>query len=216
MKKLFFVFIAFGTVACAQEVVDAKAKKILDEMSAKTKTYKTTNTEFAYTLENKAKKTTETNSGKLMVKGQKYKLEVANQIIICDSKVIWTILKDASEIQVNNTSAQKDENITPTTIFTIYEKGFKYQYIKEEKQKSGVMAHIIKMFPLDTKKNYHTVLLTIDKVKKQLISIKVLGKDGNDVTYAIKKLVVDADIPDATFTCNTKSYPKYEVIDLRE
>ncbi len=216
MKKIFFAIFVLSTISYAQEVVDVKAKKILDEMSAKTKTYKTTNTEFAYTLENKAKKITETNSGKLLVKGHKYKLEVANQIIICDSKVIWTILKDASEIQVNNTSVQKDENITPTTIFTIYEKGFKYLYVKEEKQKNGVMVHIIKMFPIDTKKNYHTVFLTIDKVKKQLVSIKVLGKDGNDVTYIIKKLVVDLDIQDATFTCNTKSYPKYEVIDLRE
>jgi outer membrane lipoprotein carrier protein len=69
---------------------------------------------------------------------------------------------------------------------------------------------------MDTKKrNFHTAVLTIDKKKKQIVSLKILGKDGMDITYAIKNFQANSEIPDNTFVYNKKSYPGYEEIDLR-
>ena len=99
----------------------------------------------------------------------------------------------------------------------MYESGFKFQFIKEDIQKSGAIYQIIKLFPTETKKrNFHTVMLTIDKVKKQIVEIKILGKDGNDMTYKVKKFLPNSKVEDTVFAYTIKSYPGYEEIDLTQ
>lgn len=196
LKKITLVIAAIHLLSSsltATAQVDEKAKKILDELSAKTKAFTSIIANFSYTIENKTEKTTETQEGKITIKGKKYRLEIANQIILNDTKFSYTILKDAKEIQKNlatNVGGKSGDDINPSTIFTMYENGFKYQFVKEEKQKSGAIHQVIKLFPTEAKKrNFHTVMLTIDKVKKQIVSIKILGKDGNDMTYNVKNLL---------------------------
>lgn len=194
---------------------DAKSKAILDEVSKSTKACSSISTEFSYTIDNKAKKTSDTKDGKLVSKGDKFKLEIANQTILSDGKTSWTILKEAKEVQVNNVT-KNDDQVNPSNIYTIYEKGFKSEFVNEE-QKGGVTVQNIKLYPVDVKKkSYHTILLTIDKAKKQILSIKVFSKDGNDITYKVKKFVTNAEVADAQFTFDKKAFPGYEVIDLRE
>jgi outer membrane lipoprotein-sorting protein len=197
--------------------VDAKAKKILDDVSVKTKTYSSINAEFSITVENKKNKTSDTQVGKLTLKGNKYKLEVNNQTIISDSKTSWTILKDASEVQINTVeSKEKETGLNPSNIFTIHEKGFKYEFVKEEKQKNGALYQIIKLYPEDVKKkNYHTAILTVNKEKSQIVSLKILGKDGTDMTYQVKNFNANTAVAESVFVFNEKNYSGYEVIDLR-
>lgn len=217
MKNIIIVLSLLLVNFTLQAQVDAKAKKNLDDVSAKTKTYTSISAEFTITIENKKNKTTDTQSGKITLKGSKYKLEVNNQTIISDNKTSWTILKDASEVQINTIeSKEKETGINPSNIFTMHEKGFKYEFVKEEKQKNGAVYQIIKLYPEDVKKkNYHTAILTINKEKSQIVSIKILGKDGTDMTYLVKSFIANAVVPETVFVFNDKNYPGYEVIDLR-
>lgn len=217
MKKIIFLLSMLLTSYSISAQVDAKAKKILDDVSAKTKTYTTINAEFSITIENKKNKTTDTQTGKITLKGSKYKLEVNNQTIISDSKTSWTILKDASEVQINSIeSKEKETGLNPSNIFTMHERGFKYEFVKEEKQKNGSVFQIIKLYPEDVKKkNYHTAILTINKEKSQIVSIKILGKDGTDMTYLVKTFNANAAVPESVFVFNDKNYPGFEIIDLR-
>ena len=217
MKKIIFGLSLLLSNYSVNAQVDAKAKKILDDVSAKTKTYSTISAESTITIENKKNKTTDSQTGKLTLKGTKYKLEVNNQTIISDSKTSWTILKDASEVQINSIeSKEKETGLNPSNIFTMHEKGFKYEFVKEEKQKNGITHQTIKLFPEDVKKkNYHTAVLTINKDKSQIVSIKILGKDGTDMTYMVKSFSANAAVPETVFVFNDKNYPGYEVIDLR-
>jgi outer membrane lipoprotein-sorting protein len=217
MKKIIFVLSLLLTNYIVNAQVDAKAKKILDDVSAKTKTYSSINAEFSITVENKKNKTSDTQVGKLTLKGNKYKLEVNNQTIISDSKTSWTILKDASEVQINTVeSKEKETGLNPSNIFTMHEKGFKYEFVKEEKQKNGALYQIIKLYPEDVKKkNYHTAILTVNKEKSQIVSLKILGKDGTDMTYQVKNFNANTAVAESVFVFNEKNYSGYEVIDLR-
>ena len=111
-----------------KEVIDAKAKAILDEVAAKTKTYTSIKAEFTNVAEkqvsNTESKVTDTQSGLLTLKGEKFKLEIKGQIIFCDGKTQWTYIKESNEVQINNAPDPKaTDNLTPVNIFTIYEKG---------------------------------------------------------------------------------------------
>jgi outer membrane lipoprotein carrier protein len=223
MKNFFLATIlgwmVFSVAAQAQpkDGFDAKAKKILDQLSAKTKTFKNLYAEFVLVLERKAEKSRETQNGKIWVKGAKFKLDLANQLVINDGKTVYTVLRDASEVQISNADEKKKEDaITPANIFTMYEKGFKYEFVKEQTTKTGRIEQHIKLFPLEPKKkNFHTVLLILDKQKNQLVSIKVFSKDGQETTYTIKKFIPNEKFGDDAFAFSPKSYPKYELVDLR-
>ena len=66
-----------------------------------------------------------------MLKGDKYKLEIAGQEIICNGNTLWTFIKDAEEVQVNEPEYEEG-SINPANIFTVYENGFKSFLIKNE------------------------------------------------------------------------------------
>lgn len=200
-----------------KEVPDAKAKEILDEVSKKTKSYTSIKAEFTITSAGPDGKTKDNTSGTMQHKGNKYKLEIKGQTIYCDGKTQWTYIKDDNEVQINDApDPNKSDNINPANIFTIYEKGFKYKFDKEEMQ-NGVTVEIVNLYPLDPgKKPYHTVKLTIDKVKKQIIAVKIFNKDGNTTTINVKSFIPNMDMPDATFIFNKKDFPGVTETDLRD
>ncbi|HVA98966.1 MAG TPA: outer membrane lipoprotein carrier protein LolA [Bacteroidia bacterium] len=220
-KIIYTVCIAIATISTlnlsAQDVpVDKKAKDILDKLSVKTKSYTSIKADFTITIANPAKKTSDTQSGTLEVKGDKYKLSIKGQDIISDGKVVWTYLKDANEVQINNVDNTSDDAINPTTIFTIYEKGFKYAFQSETK-KGTQTIETIDLFPLNpAKKKYHTVKLMIDKAKNQITEFVVMMKDASTVTYTIKNFIPNVPVDDTTFTYNPKDHPGADVVDLRE
>ncbi len=218
MKTINFISTAIilflSTFAFAQD--DTKAKAILDELSKKTKTYTSIKTSFNYVMEGKDAKKSEKQEGTLSLKNNKYKLEIAGQEVYCDGKSISTFLKDANELQINEMPDPNSEDaISPTNIFTIYEKGFKYKF-ESEKVENGKTIQLINLYPINSKsKNYHTVKLFIDKANKQIASIKVLGKDGNNYTYLVKTFVSNSEMGDALFVFDKQKHPKVEINDLR-
>ena len=199
-----------------KEVPDAKAKAILDELSKKTKTYTTVKAEFEIITTGADGKQKDKTSGTMWHKGNKYKLEIKGQIIFCDGKTQWTYIKDDNEVQINDApDPAKNDNINPSNIFTIYEKNFKYFFEKEEIQ-NGATIQIVKLIPLEPgKKPYHTVKLYIDKTKNQIISVKVMNKDGNVTTINVKTFITNTDMPDTNFVFNKKDYPGVTETDLR-
>ena len=211
---LLFLLLFHGITTKAQEH-DPKAKAILDELSKKTKTYASIKAEFAITVEDRDKKK-ETQNGNIQIKGNKYKLEIKGQEVISDGKTTWTYLKDANEVQVNNVDLNSTDAINPSNIFTVYEKGYKYKFDKEEAVK-GITIQTINLYPENPeKKKYHTVKLMVDKTKKQITGIKMLMKDGSVNSYEIKKFTTNTEMNDALFTFDPKAHPGAEVVDLRE
>jgi len=213
--NLITVAVAFSLSSFAQpkEAVDAKAKGILDEVSIKTKTYPSIKAEFTMVMQGKDKaKKTETQKGALQLKGDKYKLDIKGQEIISDGKTSWTYLKDNNELQINNIDPRSNEGVTPSNIFTIYEKGYKYKYDSETPN-----AHTINLYPMNPeKKKFHTLKLVINKVSKEISSFTVYMKDGNVFDYTINSFITNSPIPDSIFIFDTKAHPGIEVVDLRE
>jgi outer membrane lipoprotein-sorting protein len=210
-KKLTIIaLVAIGSITSLTAQNDPKAKAILDELSKKTKAYTSIKAEFSFTVEKKDK-TKDTQVGKIEVKGAKYKLIIPGHEIYCDGKTIWDYIKDANEVQVKDVEVGGDENLNPSNIFTIYEKGYKYKFDSEDATKQ-----IVSLFPENPdKKKFHTVKLIIDKVKKQITQVKMMMKDGSTHTYEIKSFATNTDMPDTNFVFNAKAHPGISVEDLR-
>jgi outer membrane lipoprotein carrier protein len=208
-KNIVIALLSFGSIASVSAQNDPKAKAILDDLSAKTKAYTSIKAEFTFVTEKKDK-TKDSQEGKIATKGNKYKLEIPGHEIYSDGKKVWDFIKSANEVQVKDVEAGSEDAINPTTIFTMYEKGFKYKFDGED-----ATTQTISLFPENPdKKKYHTIKLYIDKNKKQITSVKMMMKDGSTQTYTIKSFTPNAAIPDTDFTFNVKAHPGVSVENL--
>jgi outer membrane lipoprotein-sorting protein len=209
-KIAILALLAVGTLSVKAQDQDPKAKKILDELSVKTKAYTTIKAEFNWVVEKKDK-SKDSQSGKIQTKGSKYKLEIPGHEIYCDGKTVWDYIKDANEVQIKDMETGGDDAVNPSNIFTIYEKGFKYKFESED-----ATTQVISLFPVNPdKKKFHTVKLYIDKTKKQITSVKMMMKDGSIQTYTIKSFAGSTPIPDTDFTFDPKAHKGISVEDLR-
>ncbi len=210
-KKIAIIaFMAIGSLTVNAQDQDPKAKKILDELSAKTKAYTTIKAEFSWVVEKKDK-SKESQSGKIQTKAAKYKLEIPGHEIYCDGKTVWDFIKDANEVQIKDMEVGGDDAINPSTIFTIYEKGFKYKFESED-----AVNQFISLFPTNPdKKKFHTIKLSIDKTKKQISSVKMFMKDGTIQIYSIKTFSGSTIIPDTDFVFDSKLHKGISIEDIR-
>jgi outer membrane lipoprotein-sorting protein len=199
----------------AYQSVDPKAKTILDQVSAKTKAYKTIEAEFGIVVESKQEKTKDSKKGKIWIKGSKYKVDLASSNIFNDGKTQWTYMKDANEVNITTPDPNDDSSLNLAKMFTIYEKGYKIRYIGEKFENARALYEI-ELYPIDLKKDFTKITLKIDKTKMQIFSMKRLGKDGTDYLIEVVKMDTDKEMADVMFTFDKTKYPKVEVNDMRE
>jgi len=196
---------------------DSKAKGILDELSANTKGYTSMKADFTYQMLNKADDIDESQEGSLLTKGDKYRLNIAGQLLVSDGKTVWTILEDAEEVQINNVPEDDEEGdiVSPNKILNLWEKGFKFQYDKEAAIE-GENYDVINLFPIEAKeKSFHTIKLFVKKDRTRIGKITIKGKDGTDYIYSIKKFEANPAVSDQKFSFSANDYPDFDMIDLR-
>ena len=215
LTLLFFVIsTSFAQAPKGLGKSDPEAKKILDAVSAKFKTYQTVKANFTLKVENSAGKAQGTKTGVVQMKGMKYKVVITGQEIICDGKTIWTFDKSANEVQLSNLDNSAG-SITPQKLFTnFYDKDF--LYIQNEDVKRGNKTYqVVELTPIDKTKPFFKVLIEVDKAASSIVSTKVFEKNGNRYTYSINSMSTNSAMPDDTFVFDPKKYPGVEVIDLR-
>lgn len=190
---------------------DPEAKKVLDAVSAKFKTFKSVQSAFSLKIENSTGKILGTKSGTVYMKGLKYRVSVTGQDIYCDGFNISTYDKSANELTITKVDPSAN-SITPQKIFTnFYDKDFLYKL--NDGLKAGVQQ--VELTPIDKSKPFFKVLVNVDKKSQTITSTKVFEKTGNIYTYAVAKMNTNANVNDTQFVFDAKKFPGVEVVDLR-
>ena len=215
MKHLTLSALLVLSALSTQAQDDPKSRAIIDKMIAKNKTYTSFEADFTSRMQDKAAKLDLNQTGNVKVKGKKFRLVLDDHTVINDGAAIWTYSKESNEVTISDPS-ELGQDLDPSNLLTMYEKGFKSQFVEEKADPSGVTVQVIKLFPLEpAKKAYHTVVLTLDKTKLEPRVVQVLYKEGNEVTYTLKKFTPNVELTDATFTFDKSKYPGVEVNDMR-
>ena len=218
MKKIYFLLVLATTLfaAGAQTSIknDPDAKKILDKVSAKFKTYKSPQAAFSYQVENAQGKVLSTKKGTVRMSGSKYYVSMGGLEIFSDGRTSWSYDKSANEVTVNGVDAAGN-NMTPQKLFTnFYDKDFLYK-LNGEKKIGGKKVQEIEMTPIDKTRPFHKVYVYVDKDANTIYSTKFLEKSGNRYSYTINSLKPNVASSDADFAFDKKKYPGVEVVDLR-
>lgn len=212
---LVFSFFFLGPVFSQEQ--DTKAKNILDDLSKTTKSYKTITADVMFSVFDKDKKVVEKPQvWKVSVKGDKFRIEIPGSSILCDGKTVWNYNKDAKEVTIKKFDSENDEQ-NPSRIFTMYETGYKYKFEKEEKS-GAVLCEVIDLYPAvkPEKKKFHTIKLYVDKIKKQVVQLKMMMKDGGTQVYEVKSIKPNLEITDKSFVFDLTGLKPDQINDERD
>ncbi|MCT4587398.1 MAG: outer membrane lipoprotein carrier protein LolA [Carboxylicivirga sp.] len=207
---LTLAFISLITFAQTQK----KAKEILDQVSAKTKAYPSIVADFSFALENLQEDIKEVYDGNIILKDNKYKVNLMDVDTYFDGEVLYTHMIDAEEVNITIPDLDDEETLNPATIFTIYEEGYTYNYVAEGTI-DGKACHEIDLYPENRDKPYSRIKLLVLKDNLQIYSIRQVGKDGNNYTVIVKNMITDKSINDNTFVFDKAANPDVDVIDMR-
>ncbi|MEO8582462.1 MAG: outer membrane lipoprotein carrier protein LolA [Flavitalea sp.] len=215
MKKFSLVVLSVALLISAfSQGNDPEAKKILDAVSAKFKTFKAVHSTFTLNIEDGKGKSQGSKSGSVDMKDQKYHVLITGQEIFSDGTTVWTYDKGANEVTIT-TLDPNGGGISPQKLFTsFYDKDFLYKLNGEKKQGSKTLQEI-EMTPVDKTKAFHKVYLQVDKKSQTIYATRVLEKNGNKYSYTVNSMNTKAPIKDEVFMFDKKKFPGVEEVDLR-
>lgn len=191
---------------------DPQAKVVLDKTSSTFKQLKNLKADLEIFIESPDQEPFQ-QKAVVYIQGQNFRLELPDEVIICDNKSIWRYLKDMNEVQISDYEPGDDE-ITPTNIFNIYENDFYYQY-GEEVIEGGKKYHSVDLTPFDKEKSYFKVRVWVSVTDNFIHKMKVFDKNGTRYTYSIDNLKKDTELKAGIFQFNKSDYPGIHVEDLR-
>lgn len=194
--------------------LEKKGKEILDKVSKSYKAFKTIEATFTVSSENKAEKSKPVvEKGKIWIKGDRYKLEFDDQVIMCNGKTIWTYFKLSKELTIENYDAKSVE-IGPATIFTFYQKGFKAKH-DGEYLSDKIKIDKVALNPIDKKKPYFNVTLHVKNTDNSIKQVEISYKNGVRQSLDVKSQQTNTPLDNKFFEYNASTYPATSTDDLR-
>ncbi|WP_284653135.1 LolA family protein [Flavobacterium terrisoli] len=189
---------------------DKKAKDLLDQVTAKVKTYNNISIEFKYTLNNSKENINKESKGNLLLEGNKYVLNFLGVTKIYDGKKSYTIVPEDEEVTISSVN-EKDENaITPSKMLTFFNSGYKYYWDILQDVK-GRKIQYIKLVPTNPKDQRKEVLLGIDSQTKNINNVIEMGKNGTRTTLTVNSFKTNQPLSKNQFTFAASKYPNYYI-----
>jgi outer membrane lipoprotein-sorting protein len=204
--------IAFPFYANSQRGIE----EVLGELTRTIASYKCLYFEYTIKTEDLHLNTSTMQDGKVMMKGNKYRLSTKNIELYNDGITQWQYLKEDNEVMISMADSTSDIVTNPLGFILGDKKEFK-QKLKGEVNEDGFNLLEIDFYPWDIKMPYSYIRIRIDDEKHKPYSIRYVGKDGVNYTIKIKNYTPDIDIPNnEEFVFESSKYPDIEIVDLRE
>jgi outer membrane lipoprotein-sorting protein len=206
MKKLFSLVIVLLSIVSAHAQNDPNAKKILDMVSAKVKSFTTINANFSINSISSKGKSNGIKSGVISIKGAKYVLVQGKMQVICDG--VKTYNFDGAKTITVTSLEESGQSLSPQKILS----GDYAKVCKLIGTKSGQSE--IEMKPIDPRKNFSKVNVFVDNTKSMITKAVILDKSNNTLQVSFSNLVSNKALDNTLFVFNKAKYPKdVEILD---
>lgn len=211
MKKLLLITTCsiFTLIALAQN--DPEAVKVLDRFSSVALSSPSVFLKFNLITINQSENKNDTAAGSLIMSKDQYRLEMPDNITWYNGSVSWNLLIKENEVTITKPGKKDDSFMSkPSSIFTLYKKGYKTRLI-EENQKSS----IVDLYPEDMNSDLVRIRMSVGKVSSDLIGAEYKRKDGIVVYLIVKEYNLKTKPETTDFIFNAKNYKGVEIVDMR-
>lgn len=189
----------------------------LDKINSVYQAYKTIEADFSLKyFRNDQDQFGQTEQGKLLLdqSAGKYRISTTDQELISDGNTQWAVLKDADEVQITNVSDQEEGAISPTNVFSFFQKGYTYKQLASE-QLGNKKLLVLELIPEDKRQNYNKIQLRVDQANNHIHDVTIFDKNKSRYVYRISNLKTNQSIENSQFVFNKAKYPNMEIVDLR-
>lgn len=212
MKNFLLLLIATTTFLSAN-AQDKKAKALLDQVTAKVKSYSNYTIDFKYSLNNTKENINQDSKGNVTVEANKYVLNFMGVTKIYDGKKTYTIVPEDEEVTISSFSDDDEKAITPSKMLTFYNNGYKY-YWDIPQNINGRKIQYIKLIPNNSKDQRKEILLGIDVQTKNIYNLIEIGKNGTKTTLTVNSFKTNQPLSKNQFNFVASKYPKYYINKL--
>lgn len=206
---LVMLLLTAGTYAQSSQ----KAKGLLDQVSAKIKSYNNIAIDFRYSMINPNESLNRESKGNVCLKGDLYVLNFMGVTRIFDGKKVYNIVPEDEEITISSHDNQKADALTPAKMLTFFNSGYKYSWDIVQNVK-GRKIQYVKLNPLSAKDKRKEILIGIDVQTKHIYNLIQIEKDGTKSTFTINSFKTNQPLSKNHFTFTQSKYPDYYINKL--
>jgi outer membrane lipoprotein-sorting protein len=212
MKTILGLLMVFF-IGFSAQAQDAKAKALLDKVTAKVKSYSNISIDFKYSLNNAKENINQDSKGTVVMKGNQYVLNFMGVTKIFDGKKAYTIVPEDEEVTISTVDENDDSAITPTKMLTFFNKGYKYS-MDIVQNVGGKKIQYVKLIPTNAKDTRKEILLGIDSKTNNIYNVIQIDKKGTKTTLTVNSFKTNQALPKNQFTFVASKYPKYYINKL--
>lgn len=207
-KLLTLAFLLSVTVINAQEKVETIVTKIRQTYEKLESLRGEFEQQYTWSLAGE----TQTLNGTLYLKkGDRYRVETPNQMIITDGKTVWTYALDKKQVMVDHLEKSR-ENPLPRDLILKYTRDFKAKLLRSEKV-DAVDCYVLALTPREEDAYVQSVTAWIDKTTYLAPRIEQIDINDNKTTYLLKNVQRNTPLADELFSFKIPA--DAEVVDMR-
>lgn len=211
ISKIILSGLVVGTVGLANaQKIDAKAKKILDDVTANYNSKKNSYFKFSFGSGVNGQ-VTKTEPGIYYAAGDKYKLKIMETEQIFDGNKIYNINTEDMEVTIakpNGSSAM----FSPINYLTTYRKDYNVTY-NGKKTVDGVSADFIKLTPVKNN-GLEAVYIFVNSAKKQMLKLEQHGNNKDIAVISIKEYKENQNLDPNMFVFDKNKFKNYIITEL--
>jgi hypothetical protein len=207
--RYLLLLVSFFTITSLNAQKDPAAKDLLDLVGKKVKNAKGIQVNLILISKNsKGKAMGPTQTISLKMKGEKYLLDQAKMLILCDGVNIYNYDR-ANTITKTSVKEAADQTLSPQKLLSgNYGNDFNFKLLSQNKNNA-----VIELTPTNKLKNFQKVTLVLDKIKTALSSATILDKSNNITDVKVVSINYEATLDDKLFQFNKANYKNAEIID---
>ncbi|MCY1483772.1 lipoprotein chaperone [compost metagenome] len=213
MKRLLQIITLFLIGFNLQAQNSQKARNLLDEVSAKVKSYDNISIDFKYSLTNPKENLNQESKGNVIMQGNKYVLNFMGVTKIYDGKKIYNIVPEDEEISISKFDENEEDAVTPSKMLTFFNHGFKYSWDILQNVR-GRKIQYVKLVPTSSKDDRKEIFLGIDVQTKHIYNLMEIGKNGSKTTITVNSFKTNQPLSKNQFTFAESKYPNYYINKL--
>lgn len=211
MNKLIKIaFVLLLSITTAQAQNSQKAKELLDEVSAKVKSYENIVIDFKYSLNNQKENINQESKGNVTLQGNLYNLNFMGVTKIFDGKKVYTIVPEDEEISISKYDENDKDAVTPNKMLTFFNSGYKYYWDILQDIK-GRKIQYVKLIPISSKDQRKEILIGVDVQTKNIYNLIEIGKNGTRTTLTVNSFKTNQPLSKNHFTFTESKYPNYYI-----
>lgn len=190
---------------------DAEAVRILDKFSARALGAPSVSMKFALETIDEVEGTNTSNSGSIIISGNKYKLDMTDNIIWFNGETSWNYLLAEKEVTIAKPDKKDNSFMSkPSAVFSVYKKGYKVRLLEEKSD-----SYLIDLYPEDINSDHIRIRLNIGKPSLDLKSVEYKYKNGITNILTVKEFSLKQQPDNSEFTFSPEKYKGVEINDMR-